>query len=110
SPRVLGRLDEVTYEAIGKEMTSFQIDFTSSQDSNVKKLLYGVATSCIDICDHWPTVARVIPKDKFIGWGYGNIREVCFDYCVEQLRVVGKSMMTPWWGTSKAMNPGIYQL
>src|SRR5262249_48406892 len=78
SPPVSGKLDEATYEAIGKEMTSFQIDAMSIHDINVKKLLYGVAMECLDICDSWATVAPVIAKDKFIGWGYGTIKENCF--------------------------------
>jgi hypothetical protein len=121
SPLVSGRLDEVTYEAIGKEMTSSQIYAMSIHDINVKKLLYGVAMECLDICDSWAPVDPVIAKDKFIGWGYSRpptspgmqptpIKENCFDYCVEQLKVVGRRMMTPGWGTSKEMYPGIYQL
>ena len=101
-------LNEATYKQIGSEMTAAEIDAISIHDVEVKKLLYGIAS--MDLCDTWDTIAPVIAKDKFIGWGHEGINENCFDYCKEQMRVVRKSMKSPWWGRSTKMNPNIYQL
>src|SRR5688572_1162455 len=96
-------LDEVTYEKIGAEMSDAEIALATTHDSAIKKLLYG------DPCREWEAVGAVISKDKFIGWEHPGIKENCFDYCKEQLRVVGRSMKSSWWGGSK-MSPNIYQL
>jgi hypothetical protein len=96
-------LDEATYEQIGSEMSDAEITMASTHDPAIKKLLYG------DPCKDWDSVGAVISKDKFIGWKHPGIKENCFDYCKEQLRVVGKSMKSSWWGGSK-MSAHIYQL
>jgi hypothetical protein len=96
-------LDEATYEQIGTEMSDGEIAMASLHDVGVKKLLYG------DPCGDWDAIAPVISKDQFIGWGHKGIKENCFDYCKEQLRVVGRSMKSSWWGGSK-MSAHIYQL
>jgi len=101
-------LNEATYEQIGAEMPRATIDVMSAHDLEVKKLLYGI--SSIDLSETWPAVAPVIPKDKFVGWGHAGVSENCFDYCKKQMSVVGKTMKSAWWGTSKKMNDHIYQL
>ena len=62
-----GSLDEETYDQIGKEMLDVQIDIVSTGDPVLRKLLYGVGLE--DPCAVWETVAPVIAKDKFVGWG-----------------------------------------
>jgi hypothetical protein len=101
-------LDEATYEKIGAEMSGAEIDLASLYDPFVKKLLYGI--SWIDLCADWESVAPVISKDKFIGWGHPGVKENCFDYCRAQLQKVGKDMKSTWWGTKDKMNPNIYQI
>jgi hypothetical protein len=96
-------LDEATYEQIGSEMSDAEIDLAALHDVAIKKLLYG------DPCTEWETIAPVISKDQFIGWGHAGIKENCFDYCKEQLRVAGRAMKSPWWG-GDTMNANIYQL
>lgn len=96
-------LDEATYEQIGSDMSDGEITMASTHDPAIKKLLYG------DPCKDWDAIGAVISKDKFIGWKHPGIKENCFDYCKEQLRVVGKSMKSSWWGGSK-MSAHIYQL
>ncbi len=96
-------LDEATYEQIGSEMSDAEIAMAASHDVAIKKLLYG------DPCRDWDTIGAVISKDKFIGWGHPGIKQNCFDYCKEQLRVVGRSMKASWWGGS-TMSKHIYQL
>ena len=39
--------------------------------------------------DSWPSITAVIPKDNFIGWGYGNIPENCMDYAKAQIATSG---------------------
>src|SRR4030095_12575034 len=65
-------LDKETYEQIGTEMTELEIELAAVHDVVVKKLLYG------DPCKEWETIAPVIAKDKFIGWGHKGIKENCF--------------------------------
>lgn len=101
-------LNEATYEAIGKEMTAAEIDAMSIHDVEVKKLLYGIST--MDLTDTWDTIAPLIAKDKFVGWGHEGVSENCFDYCKKQMDVAGKSMKSPWWGTNAKMQPDIYQI
>jgi len=96
-------LDEATYEQIGTELSDAEIAMAAVHDVEVKKLLYG------DPCKDWDTIAPVISKDQFIGWGHKGIKQNCFDYCKEQLRVVGQSMKSNWWGDKK-INANIYQL
>src|SRR5262249_16064661 len=97
-------LDEAMYLQIGSEMTEAEIDMATRQEPAARILLSG------DPCADWSTVAPVIPKDKFIGWGHAGIKENCFDYCAEQLKVVGRSMKSPGWGNKTKMNADIYQL
>jgi hypothetical protein len=96
-------LDEATYEKIGSEMSDDEIAMASVHDSDIKKLLYG------NPCSDWAATGPVIAKDKFIGWNQPGIKHNCFDYCKEQLRVVGRSMKSSWWGDKK-MSAHIYQL
>jgi hypothetical protein len=96
-------LDEATYEQIGSEMSDAEIAMASLHDSGIKKLLYG------DPCSDWDATGPVITKDKFIGWDHPGVKHNCFDYCKEQLRVVGRSMKASWWGDKK-INANIYQL
>lgn len=105
-----GSLNAETYARIGREMSHFQIDTTSIGHPILKKLLFGITTD--DICASWETIAPIIPKDKFIGWGYKflQIPKVCFQYSWEQLKVMGHDLKSPGWGTNKKMNPHIYQL
>lgn len=60
------------------------------------------------------TILPVIPKSKFIGWGYTGIKENCYDYVVEQLRVTGYQLKSESWKDwSKkelTLNEGIYQI
>jgi len=103
-----GLLNEETYEQIGKEMSTVEIDMTALYDPDVKKLLYGVIWG--DVCGGWDTIPPIIPKDKFIGWGHPDVTANCFDYCRAQLKKVGKDMKQPWWGPADKMNANIYQL
>jgi len=96
-------LDEATYEQIGSEMSDGEIAMASVHDADIKKLLYG------DPCATWEATGPVIAKDSFIGWGHQGIKHNCFDYCKEQLRVVGRSMKSSWWGDKK-ISSHIYQL
>ncbi len=97
-------LDEDTYLQIGTELNDAQIALAAVHDPLVRLLLYG------NPCSDWETIEPVIPKSKFIGWGHAGIEENCFDYCTEQLRVVGRSMKSPNWGDKTKMNAHIYQL
>lgn len=104
-----GTFNQEVYAQIGKEMTDVQIDTIALYDPDLKKLLYGVGLT--DVCGDWETVAPIIPKEKFIGWGDPSVaRKNCFDYCWKQLKDVGHDLKSPGWGTKKKMNPNIYQL
>ena len=105
-----GFLNTETYAQIGREMADSQIDRTSTGQPILEKLLFGITTD--DICEEWDNIPSIIPKDKFIGWGYKfpQIPEVCFRYSWEQLKVMGHDLKSPGWGTSQKMNPHIYQL
>lgn len=62
------------------------------------------------VCKKWANIHRVIPISFFRGWGYPGIKENCFDYAWAQLKLAGYTMMSPGWGSSKKMNPNIYQI
>lgn len=103
-----GVLNEEVYAQIGKEMMDYQIDLISVNAPELRKLLYGVGLE--SPCANWEAVGAVIPKDKFIGWGYAGVTKNCYSYCVKQLSEVGHSLKSPGWGTKTKMNPHIYQL
>ena len=102
-----GVLNEEVYAQIGEEMLDVQIDIISLNHPDLRKLLYGVGFE--KPCEVWENVAPVIPKEKFIGWGHPGVEENCFDYCWRQLKEVGHDLKSPGWGTSKKINPHIYQ-
>lgn len=109
---------ELTIEVKGKEKKEFYIDFYANDDKedwnigeyedvHCGRIKY-VYEYCV--CEDWTFVAPVIPKEKFIGWGYKKVKKNCFDYVRKQLEVVGKEVKSPWWGTSFTMNDHIYQV
>ena len=87
-----------------------QVEIVSAGQPTLKKLFFGVAAD--DVCGNWDEVSAIIPTNKFIGWGYDypRIPKVCFQYAWKQLKVMGHDLKSPGWGTSKAINPYIYQI
>lgn len=93
---------------LGKEMSDVQIDMISLRDPELNKLFYGIGF--VDVCGNWNTVAPVIPKQNFIGWGHAGIRENCYDYCVKQLKDAGHVLESPGWSAAQIASGAVYQL
>jgi len=114
---------EVALEITSEESKEFFVDFFANDNSDDTfigemkdvpcgrvKIVYQKKTVCSD----WPKVAPVIAVSKFIGWGHPNIKQNCYHYVVEQLRVSGNEVESgSWKDWSKkelTKNKGIYQL
>ncbi len=101
----------------------FDIDFYAQDDDEgeinkgeLKDLHCGRTKVKFDytVTTDWETIAPVIPKSKFIGWGHPGVKENCYHYALEQLRQVGRWVKSErWnkkWDGTKELNDHIYQL
>lgn len=123
-PSSIGDSIVIDIEIIDKKILDFSVDFYAKDDAESElnsgelsnthcgktqiKFNYSVVTD-------WDTIAPVIPKDKFVGWGYPGVKENCMDYALEQLRKVKRWVKSERWNKSwkkgeKILNDHIFQL
>lgn len=90
--------------------------------SQIQIVVNGVNKNTIDlkffdphcVCfEGWATIASIISKNNFIGWGHQGVTENCFDYAWEELKKAGYTLVSPSWrdwssNTLKISN-GIFQ-
>lgn len=114
----------IDIDILDKKILDFSLDFYAKDDADSElnsgelrnthcgqaqiKFNYSVVTD-------WDTIAPVIPKDKFVGWGYPGVKENCMDYALEQLRRVKRWVKTERWNKSwkkgeEILNDHIFQL
>lgn len=68
--------------------------------------------NCVCFKD-WDTIASIISKGDFIGWGHPGITENCFDYAWEELKEAGYTLVSPSWrdwsSNQLKISDGIFQ-
>ena len=114
-----GGVVELEIEIKKKERVEFYIDFYASDDTEgeynkgeLEEIHCGrvKVVFAYTVTTDWETIAPVIPKSKFVGWGHPGVKENCFHYALEQLKQVNHGVKSENWGTKTKINDFIFQL
>jgi len=118
-----GSIIEVEIEIDAKEKVDTYLNFYSVDNKDdtwntgeYENVYCGCFKLTFDycVCTDWSTVAPIIPKGKFIGWGHTGITQNCYHYSLEQLRQAGHWVKSErWnkkWDGTKEVNDHIYQI
>lgn len=61
-------------------------DIDNNTEGNYDETVY---SNFNPLQDTWSNISSVIPVNKFVGWGYPNVKQNCMDYAKAQIKKMG---------------------